>query len=449
MITSFFRRFGLDQAIVYVLAGKLISILSGLSIILLIPHYLSDELQGYYYTFNSVVALQIIFELGLSTVIIQFASHEMAALKYDFNRRLLTGDERNKQRFLSLIRLSVKWYGAIAVLILLVVGPIGYVFFLSELNAGINWSSAWLTLTIATAINVSLISIVSIAEGCGLIVKVNKMRAIQAAIAAVLSIVFIVSDHGLYATAAIAISGSVVFLIFAIRYFSQSIRQAFHNQHKRKITLTQISWRKEIFPMQWRIALSWMSGYFIFFVMTPISFKYFGSVFAGKLGMSLTLCNMIMATGLAWISTKYPKWGRMISLGERQQLNASYRSSMLQSTGFVVLCMLTATCGLILLNYVGFSFASRFLAPQYFAILALSIIGTHLVACMATYIRAHKVEKMTWVSMMMAIITTVLMSCVAMLQYENLFIPTYCIIVWLYFFPHSLHIYFKFRKSYA
>lgn len=118
----------MDKAVIYVLAGKAISILSGLSIILLIPHYLSEELQGYYYTFNSIVALQIIFELGFSGVIIQFVSHEMSSLQYVTGNRIIEGKQHNKKRILSIVSFAIRWYGAIALAIILFVGPIGYIF---------------------------------------------------------------------------------------------------------------------------------------------------------------------------------------------------------------------------------------------------------------------------------------------------------------------------------
>ncbi|WP_353614660.1 hypothetical protein [Mangrovibacter phragmitis] len=446
---SILHRFGIDRAVMYVLFGKCISILSGLSIILLIPHYLSPELQGYYYTFNSIVALQIIFELGFSVVIIQFVSHEMSALKYEMDKKDIEGELHNKRRILSIVSFSVRWYGAIALAIILCVGPIGYIFFNFENNTNIHWQSAWITLTAATAINVFFISIVSIAEGCGLVVKVNKMRAIQASIAALLSIIFLISGHGLFATASIAISGCIVYCIFTVRYFWSTIQESYLARKNQSANITGISWKKEILPMQWRIALSWMSGYFIFFAMTPIAFKYFGPVYAGKLGMSLTLCNMIMATALAWISTRFPRWGRLISMGDRHELDISFRTSTIQSAGFVLICLTGAVFSIVLLNYLNFNFTHRFFSPVDFSILSLSILGSHLVACMATYIRAHKVEKMAMVSFIMATLTTSCMSLVAFFHQEKLYIIVYCLIVWIYFVPHSFLIFKEFKKNYV
>ena len=51
----------------------------------MISWYLTAELQGYYYTFTSLIALQVFLELGFSIVVTQFASHEWANLNLDKN----------------------------------------------------------------------------------------------------------------------------------------------------------------------------------------------------------------------------------------------------------------------------------------------------------------------------------------------------------------------------
>lgn len=443
------RMLGVDKAIRYVIFGKVISVLTGLLLILLISHFLSKETQGYYYTFNSVVALQIIFELGLSTVIIQFASHEMSALKYDFSAKDVIGESINKQRYLSLFRLAVKWYAAIALLIILIVGPAGYIFFSQENVSTVHWQGAWFMLTITTAINIFLVSIISIAEGTGLVTEVNKMRMYQALLAGMLAVSLLVCGFGLYATSAIAVSGSVVFSLFAYKHFKNIAFESLKSKNKSKNSKCNISWVNEIFPMQWRIALSWISGYFIYFVMTPIAFKYFGAAYAGRLGMSLTLCNMVMATGLAWISTKYPGWGVMVSNKQNAELNKSFKNAVMQSLFFVLTGLIGVYIVLWFLKLSGSNIGDRFLGMQDFLFLSLAISGNHLVACLATYIRAHKTEKMTLASSIMAILTITTMWIIAYSGKSGLYMLMYAILTWLYFVPQTYIIFKKFKSSYV
>ena len=71
---------GLDRAIGFTVLARFWGSLAGLITVALIARFLSPAEQGYYYTFGSLVALQIVFELGFSFVILQMASHERAEL---------------------------------------------------------------------------------------------------------------------------------------------------------------------------------------------------------------------------------------------------------------------------------------------------------------------------------------------------------------------------------
>src|ERR1035437_1129240 len=72
---------GVDRAIGFTVLARFWTSSAGLVTVLLIAKFLSRAEQGYYYTFSSLVALQIVFELGFSFVILQMASHERANLR--------------------------------------------------------------------------------------------------------------------------------------------------------------------------------------------------------------------------------------------------------------------------------------------------------------------------------------------------------------------------------
>jgi len=74
------RVLGLDRAVGFTVLARFWSSAAGLVTVALIARFLSPAEQGYYYTFGSLVALQIVFELGFSFVILQLASHERAPL---------------------------------------------------------------------------------------------------------------------------------------------------------------------------------------------------------------------------------------------------------------------------------------------------------------------------------------------------------------------------------
>ena len=69
----------------------------GVATVLFLPLYLTPDLQGYYFTFASVLSIQIFFELGLNQILVQLVSHEVAHLNADANGRL-TGDGAHLDR---------------------------------------------------------------------------------------------------------------------------------------------------------------------------------------------------------------------------------------------------------------------------------------------------------------------------------------------------------------
>ena len=62
---------GMDRAVSFTVLARTWNILSGALTIILIAHFVSPTEQGYYYTFASLVSLQVVFELGFSLVILQ------------------------------------------------------------------------------------------------------------------------------------------------------------------------------------------------------------------------------------------------------------------------------------------------------------------------------------------------------------------------------------------
>jgi hypothetical protein len=102
------RTTGLDRGIGFTLLARGWSSLAGVGTLTLIARFLSPAEQGYYYTFYSLVALQIVFELGFSVVILQTASHEAAHLTLDAEGTV-TGPASAHARLASVLQKSVRW----------------------------------------------------------------------------------------------------------------------------------------------------------------------------------------------------------------------------------------------------------------------------------------------------------------------------------------------------
>jgi hypothetical protein len=156
-ITHIGKFIGIDTALAYTLIFRIGQIINGFLSVTLVSYTITKVEQGYYYTFNSLISLQIFFELGLGYVIIQFVSHEKANLNWDHNG-LLNGDERSKNRLKGLVSFFVKWNlkaSALLILFLILVGS--YVLGSSAHSSiQVSWQLAWILTSIVTGINLVL-----------------------------------------------------------------------------------------------------------------------------------------------------------------------------------------------------------------------------------------------------------------------------------------------------
>src|SRR5688572_27314580 len=97
------------QALVFGFTWRSWQLLATPITLFLIAHYFDAQLQGYYYTFASLLAIQSFFELGFSIVILNCAAHEWVDLSRGADGAIC-GDERAKERLVSLGRLAFVWY---------------------------------------------------------------------------------------------------------------------------------------------------------------------------------------------------------------------------------------------------------------------------------------------------------------------------------------------------
>src|SRR5579864_3420056 len=379
---------GLDRAVGFTVLARFWSSSAGLVTVLLIARFLSPAEQGYYYTFGSLVAIQMIFELGFSYVILQLASHERALLSIapDYE---ITGDPVAHARLASVIQKSVRWYSVAAVLLAATLIPVGFHFFSAHQHAGptVFWRLPWCFAALMAALNFQIDPLLSFLEGCGYVPEVARLRFLQSVTGSFLAWCALASHHGLFAPSMMLFGMASSALIWLAR--------------KRKLVVgllryqtgsDRIRWSEEVWPFQWRIAVSWFCGYFIFWLFNPVVFAYRGPVEAGRMGMSLSLTNAIMNIAVSWVSTKSAPFGMLIARKEYRQLDRTFFRALWQSSVVSVAGGLTAWLGTIFLNVQHIRFAQRLLEPSSIALLMIYMITNILIFAEAYYLRAHKQE---------------------------------------------------------
>ena len=395
------RSLGLDRAVIFTVLARGWTSLAGLVTVLLIAHFLTGAEQGYYYTFGSLVALQIVFELGFSFVILQMASHECAHLSLSADGTV-TGSPTAHGRLASVLQKSVRWYSVAALLMFCTLIPAGLYFFSTKQHPGpiVAWRLPWFMVVLAAGFAFQIDPLFSFMEGCGYVPRVARTRLWQALLGSSLAWAALLTHHGLFAPA-MAITGQVL-VGFGWLWTQRRLLFGLFRHH---VDTHRVHWRSEVWPFQWRIAVSWMCGYFIFQLFVPVLFAYRGPLEAGQMGMSLSISNVLASLAISWVNTKAAPFGSMIARKDYSRLDQIFFRALVQSLAVSAVCSLMAWTVLVTLNGHHIKLAGRMLAPLPFGLLLLTVVLNHTVASEAIYLRSHKQEKMLAQSIFGAVTT--------------------------------------------
>lgn len=382
---------GLDRAITFTIFARFWSSAAGLVTVALIAKFLSPPEQGYYYTFGSLVALQIVFELGFSFVILQMASHERAHLTIGPDYQI-SGQHIHQARLASILQKAVRWYSVAAVLLVLSLIPAGLWFFGSHQQIGttaVSWRLPWCMAALGATLTFQIDPVLSFLEGCGYVSNVARLRLIQSVAGSLLAWAALVFHRGLFAPSMMLFGMGLAGLCWLAgkRKLLLSLMHYKPGEHR-------IEWGREVWPFQWRIAISWLCGYLLFQLFNPVLFAYRGPIAAGQMGMSLSVVNAMQAVALSWVSTKAAPFGALIAKREFARLDEVFFRSTRQAIAVCIAGGLTVWLGCVYLNVREFAFAHRLLQPALLAVMFFSTAVSIVVFSEAQYLRAHKQEKL-------------------------------------------------------
>jgi hypothetical protein len=393
---------GLDPAVVYGFVWRIWQVATVPVTLYLVSVYFSPAMQGYYYTFSSLVALQSFFELGLFLVIVNLASHEWAGLSIDESGSIV-GDPRAFSRLISLGRFTFGYFLVAGALFAGVVSFVGYFFFHRQGPTEVHWQAPWLVFVALTALNLVATAIFSLLEGCGQVGQVYRMRLGQAISAAAASWLVIRLGGGLWAL--VAMLGAQ---LAWVGYFVAGRYRAFFRPFGQRPPNETLSWRREVWPLQWRLACSGLVNYFASSLFNPVMFHYHGAAMAGRMGMTLQVTGGIQTLATIWLTAKVPQLGVLVACREFAALDRLWtRTLRLSLASFVgaagVLFSLTA-----LALHWQFAFVDRLLPLVPLAGFLVAGVLMNLSQAMSAYLRAHKQEPMFLMSICTSLLTGLL-----------------------------------------
>ncbi len=390
-------RLGFSKAVAYSVLLRVWQVLTGpITSFYFLVQFFSPASRDYYFAFSSMLGVQVFLELGLHVVIINVTSHEWSQLKWENGR--LTGDSGALSRLSELRRRTDRWYAAAAGLFLLAVSFAGYQFFdnsaatgeLKEAGrAAVEWQGPWLILTVLTSVQLSLLSRASILEGCNQVQSIARVRFWQAVAGTGSVWLLMVMGLQLWALAA-----SAAVRLLGDLYLVYGSFGSFFRQLSDVRTTSSLSWKQEVLPLQWRIAVQSMFSWLALQLPILYVFSELPAGEASRLGLTWSLLTAGQGAAMAWVETRRPVFGILIAAERYAVLDRLFlRVTMISS-------LLMAALGgalLLLVFFIGqqtgtlFQKLSDSLLPlPSAALLAMGFAVVHPALCSGQYVRAHK-----------------------------------------------------------
>lgn len=378
----------LDRAVVSGLLTKVIQGLAGPLTAVLILFYFEPAEQGYYYTFLNLLALQIFVDLGLSTVITTFAAHEWVGLSLDPQGRVV-GNPTSLARLGALAKKALRWYAIGTCILLALLGIAGFVVLSSPGSDGaqMDWEAPWFALCFVAAANLILTPGWALLLGCGQVSQVNSFRMIETLARSLVLWVGIVWGGHLWAP----VFSTICSLFLTFGFFTGAYRYFFRDL----LTMEQagyLDWEKEVSPMQWRIAISWVSGYFAFFVFTPVTFHYLGPVAAGQMGMTWAIVSGLSGLASTWSQVRAPLFASLVARKKFAALDALAMQTATVAMVVVAVASLCVIGGLLVLEGYRLDLSARLLPVIAVAFFLLAEFLHQVSIVQSTYLRAFKQE---------------------------------------------------------
>ena len=396
---------GIDKAVFFTLLNRVWSLISGLLSVVFIVKCISPEIQGYYYTFGSLLAMQMLFELGLTYSLTVYSAYEMKKMSWGDNNHLV-GDVIALSRLSSLFIQVERWFLVAAGVFIAICIGIGFIVFPKHSSDISTWVYPWAIVVFFTAAKLPIIAFEGVLEGLGKVAYVAKVRLFATVLATAGLWVTLLSGGGLYG---LGISAGIIVSVSSIIYFKEYGVLIFQFLKVNSLKLCEFNLKDELWSFQWRISLSWVSGFFIFQAFNPVVFYFLGPVSAGKLGLGFAIVNTISSVTSAWISANNPKIAALTANNDLIGVKKFYILTLARVLFISITVSLSVYCVLtILLLYIP-SLHQRIPDYSVLSFLMLATVLNQVIFLTAVFVRARKEEPYMVTSVLSALFTILLL----------------------------------------
>ncbi len=393
----------LDKSIMWGLFFLCWSFLAGPITSLIILIYFDAEFQGYFYTIVQLALLVQLGDMGLNTILLFLISR--AYSKINKNKDVYKNlQKNNSSKTLALVKLLYVYSLKIPFIIFPIIFLIGLLYF-DNSNKDLNYLLyTWLFLCIAVSIDLVTVFLIAKMEALDNVALSNKLKFIKVFVRSISLWFFLALGFKLDSIAFSTLISVLIFLFLYLKYYKNFFLETWNRKK-----LDKIKWRKEIWPLQWRMAITWIFGAYILYNSNLIAVFYFlGPVDAGKFGIIFTICEAIFAVSYLWVQTSTPKITYLIAV--KKFIEAK---NMLVKKAIFAIAM-TMFLGILLfifLCFIKFYFPiyyERLLPVEFLPFLIFAGVFRHLIQSLTVFVRANKKEDLMLSYLMAGVLTIVL-----------------------------------------
>ncbi|HEX7546947.1 MAG TPA: hypothetical protein VF368_09480 [Gemmatimonadaceae bacterium] len=384
------RAFAGDAGVRATAASRIIALAGAPVTLYLAATRLPPDEQGWYFVAINIVAFAQFCELGLGTIIVQFASHEWPRLRWGGGGEL-EGDAGGLDSIGALLFTATRWFAAAAFVLVLIAGIGGVLIFGGALGGSrLLFAVSWCGFVVLTALYLVAIPFICVSEGCGDLLAVQRMRAWQAAAILIALWTGIVVSGPLTA----ACLAAAVQLVVAVAWLVGRHRGLLRAPRRPPALLPDGA--KQIVNRyraeQVRSAQLWIALWVTPQLLAPVLLRMRGGDEAGRLGVTLAVATAPLTLAIAWLHGRYPSFGAMVAEGRTREFDALARRATVEAASVFVAMSVTITGVVLLLPFVLPALAMRFLPPvSLLALMAGNLAGL-LLQAMAGWLRAFRDE---------------------------------------------------------
>lgn len=292
--------------------NSILKIIRGPVVVFLIIQYLSDEDQGYWYTFQSILTFAIIGDFGISRI--------LPVILPNYTSKIKSSNSINQTKtvFSNLSSLIITYFLLYTLLVIIIYLGLLLFVFLFYNSWEKQYYDIWALCALGGAFNLFLTYFNTLLYSFNQIKIKNTVEIIMSTTYSIAIIFFLVNDFKLYSLAySLLISVTLPFIYLIIKN-RRHLRLFFYYFNFKNGWLHVLSSKK----LQGRHYITSIMSLYISSFVVPMTMKIFDPVIAGKLGLTIFIISTITTFALTIDYIEYPSIIKTIAEKNFQKLRS-------------------------------------------------------------------------------------------------------------------------------